>query len=317
MARAWICVAVSVLLCGAAESAWASFPGRNGKIAYLWIGASAFRGGPTATSIRTVDPRTGAVRVLRDCPLRADLPSTYTECSVRAPSWAPDGSKLAFPITHTTSGPPGEAPRVEPGLATMAADGGSLEEHVTEQDHLALSWSPGGGRFLLDRFPQGSGLDNAVFLASLDGTELGRVARGQDADWSSRGEIALGRYLGQECLPVCQDIFITRLGGTPRRLTQRGGSSPSWSPHGSKLAFVRLGDVYVVRRTGRGLHRVTRRGGSNPAWSPDGRWIAFIRNRSLYVIRPNGEDRRRLLKGTSVTEGPPIQSIDWQALPSR
>ena len=59
-----------------APVASASFPGRNGKIAYLWIGESAYRAGPTATSIRTVDPRTGVVRVLRDCPRRADAPST-------------------------------------------------------------------------------------------------------------------------------------------------------------------------------------------------------------------------------------------------
>jgi Tol biopolymer transport system component len=319
MARAWICVAVSLMLCAAAESAWASFPGRNGKIAYLWIGESAYRAGPTATSIRTVDPRTGVVRVLRDCPLRADAPSTYTECSVRAPSYAPDGSQLAFAVTHTTPGAPGEALRVEPGLATMAATGGSLAEHVTEHDYLAVSWSPAGARFLLDRFPMGSGADNAVFLATLDGTELSQVALGQGADWSSRGEIAFGRYRARACLPMCEDIFITRLGGAPRRLTHRGGSSPSWSPHGYKLAFVRRDNVYIVRRNGRGLHRVTRRGGSNPAWSPDGRWIAFIRNGDAYVIRPNGEDRRRLVHGavTALGEGPQVQSIDWQAIPRR
>ena len=118
---------------------------------------------------------------------------------------------------------------------------------------------------------------------------------------------------------MCEDIFITRLGGTPRRLTHRGGSSPSWSPHGYNLAFVRRDNVYIVRRNGRGLHRVTRRGASNPAWSPDGRWIAFIRNGDLYVIRPNGEDRRRVVHGavTALGEGPQVQSVDWQALPSR
>jgi hypothetical protein len=41
-----------------------------------------YRAGPTATSIRAVDPRSGGVRVLRDCPL---LPPGHTDRAVSAP----------------------------------------------------------------------------------------------------------------------------------------------------------------------------------------------------------------------------------------
>ena len=121
---------------------------------------------------------------------------------------------------------------------------------------------------------------------------------------------------------------MTRLGGTPRRLTHRGGLSPSWSPHGTKLAFVRLsrseprgddrGDVYLVRRDGSGLRRLTRRGGYSPAWSPDGRWIAFIRDGDLYLVRTTGRRPRRLvdeLGPDGYGLGPQVTSVDWQALP--
>ena len=81
-----------------------------------------------------------------------------------------------------------------------------------------------------------------------------------------------------------------------------------------------MSNIYVVRRTGHGLRRVTRRGGYNPVWSPDGRWIAFVRNGNLLVVRPNGEDARRLVNGfsdQSLGEGPQVVALDWQALPRR
>jgi dipeptidyl aminopeptidase/acylaminoacyl peptidase len=323
LARVWTCIAVSAALFAAAGSAWASFPGGNGRIAYVWIGDSAYRAGPTATSIRTVDPRSGVVRVLRDCPLRTDAPSTYTDCQVGPPSYAPRGTRLAFPITHITPSFTGQGTRFEPGLATMAPNGTSLEEQTTEYGYFAVAWSPAGDQFLLERdfTPPGPSAIHAIFLASLDRTELSQVspALTQAPDWSSRGEIAFGRYRDASCLPACEDIYITRLGGSTRRLTYRGGSGPSWSPHGTKLAFARPGGLYLVRRNGRGLRRITRFGGS-PAWSPDGKRVAFIRNGDLFVIRTNGEDRRRLVNGMvnpDIGEGPQVLSLDWQALPRR
>jgi TolB protein len=320
-----ICVAVSLAVCAAAAgSASASFPGRNGKIAYLWIGESAYRAGPTATSIRTVDPRTRVVRVLQDCPLRRDAATPYTDCQVRPPAYAPDGARLAFPITHITPSFTGQAWRFEERLATIAPDGGGLEEHATQYTYFGLAWSPAGDRLLLERVPQGASA-NATFLASADGAEQGDVSpiAGFQADWSSRGEIVFVRGREGVCAAGCQDIYLTRPGGTPRRLLRRG-SDPSWSPRGTRLAFARArrggASMFVVRRNGRGLRRVTRRGGGSLAWSPDGKWIAFTRFGDIFVIRPNGEGRRRLVDGSvnpDIGEGLQAASIDWQALPRR
>jgi hypothetical protein len=314
-------------LCAAADSAWASFPGMNGKIAYSWIGESAYRAGPTATSIRTVDPRTGLVRVLRDCPLRPDAPVVYTDCSVGNSTYAPDGLSLTYPITLITPDFTGQPWRFEPALGTMAADGTSVEEHPAAQGYFAVAWSPAGDQLLLERDHAQSGYEqaHAIFLASHDGTELSQVTSvwTQAPDWSVRGEIAFGRYLHAQCLPMCEDIFITRPGGPTRRLTYRGGSNPSWSPNGTKVAFARRArgqiNIYTVRRNGRGLRQVTRRGGYGPAWSPDGRWIAYIRNGDLNVIRTNRRGRRRLVPGgvTEMGEGPHVVSVDWQALTPR
>jgi len=238
LVRGWILLAVLVVLCLTAGSAWGSFPGRNGKIGYAWTGESAYRAGPTATSIRDVDPRSGRVRVLRDCPLRDRI---YTDCTVSAPRYSPDGQTIAFPAIRIVPDPV-QPWQYWPGFGTMAPDGTAFEEHATARRYWALAWSPAGDRFLVqgglghvDPWP------SSIFLASLDGTELSQVTPQWTAapDWASTGQVAFGRYSDLYCRPGCENIWLMRLGGTPRRLTYRGGHSPSWSPHGTKLAFVR------------------------------------------------------------------------------
>ena len=317
MRRVWILIALVTALGTLTGPASASFPGRNGTIVYGWLGDAAFRAGPVATSIRAVDPPSGLVRVLRDCPLQQGSGPTHADCIVSAPRVSPGGTRVAFPTTQVVVRPP-DPWEYRPGIGLMAADGTGLEEHLGEHSYGSLAWSPAGDRLLLSRQLGPGGSDSGgIYLASLDGTELSRVApEGPGSpDWSSTGRIAFVRR---------SDIWLTRLGATARRLTHRGGASPSWSPHGSKLAFVRAvggrNEVFLVGRDGRGLRKLTRRGGYGPSWSPDGSWIAFIRAGDLFVVRTNGRGLRRLVDGLSEPEfgeGPQVTSVDWQALRRR
>jgi Tol biopolymer transport system component len=304
---------VPAFVCAVAAPASASFPGRNGTIVYAWTGESAYRAGPTATSVRTVDPGSGHVRVLRDCPLRTDaLRTVFTDCSVGSPRYSPDGRRVAFPSSR--AGLEGTTVRVQPSLGTMASDGTGFEERaIADGQWRTLAWSPTADRLLVERLPGSGGPAGAgIFLASLGGAELRRVAPPAAAtpDWAATGPIAFAR----------RDIYVTRLGGAPRRLTRRGGLSPSWSPDGRQLAFIReragRPNVYVVRRKGGGLRRLTRRGGYAPCWSPDGRWIAFIRAGDVYVVRSKGGGRRRLVNAPSRDSfdlrGEFATSLDWQ-----
>jgi WD40 repeat protein len=312
-------VAAAALLCTAGPAS-ASFPGANGKIVYGWLEADKYSQ-LSPSSIRTVHPRTRKVRVLRDCPARPETSPASADCQLLGPRYSADGRRIAFSGFRMAAG--GSRQQM---LGVMAQDGAMLEEHVVAHAYSELAWPPAGDRLLVTRSLAEVPFATAVFLASLDGTELGQVAPAwsRAPDWSSTGEIAYVDDHGPDAgctAAFCHDIFLTRLLTTPRRLTYRGGRRPSWSPHGRKLAFVldgaRKPGIYIVRRDGRRL-RLLVRNGDFPTWSPDGRWIAFIRNGDLYVIRTNGRRLRRLVNGTVEPEfqqGPQVISLDWQARP--
>jgi Tol biopolymer transport system component len=68
------------------------------------------------------------------------------------------------------------------------------------------------------------------------------------------------------------------------------GEQPRWSPDGTKVAFVRDGELHVADADGANDRRLTRKApglhwpATAPAWSPDGKRIAFSGTRDLFLV---------------------------------
>lgn len=94
-------------------------------------------------------------------------------------------------------------------------------------------------------------------------------------------------------------------------------TEPTWSPDGSRIAFVSdsadTSVLYTIGADGTGLKRVpnTPADVTAPEWSPDGSQIAFAASRglerALYTIRPDGTNRTTL---ATESKGNPSWSRD-------
>jgi Tol biopolymer transport system component len=111
------------------------------------------------------------------------------------------------------------------------------------------------------------------------------------------------------------DIYAMNLDGSGmRRLTDYLGydSEPSWSPDGTRIAFISGRDdpdpldrylasfIYVMNADGSGVTRITfgKGGDYRPVWSPDGTRIAFYSfaegTSNIYTVHPDGSGRTRI-----------------------
>lgn len=99
--------------------------------------------------------------------------------------------------------------------------------------------------------------------------------------------------------------------------------SPSWSPDGTKVAYVsfeqRKPVVYVQNLTTRQRTVVANEKGNNsaPAWSPDGKRLAVALskpgNTQIFIVNADGSGMRRLTNGSTIDTEPQF-SADGQSV---
>jgi TolB protein len=213
-----------------------------------------------------------------------DLRTGESENIVRGsnPDWSPDGHRLAF-VSETAD-----------DLATMNADG-------TDRRTLGLTaygirwttdpaWSPDGRRIAF----AGHGL----YTANPDGSDV-RVLRAETG--SGPGRVTWspdGTRLAYDCL-FLQVCLIGADGNGGRPIVQRG-SSPSWSPDGTLIAMengLPWPLTILVRPDGTRIRSLG--SGEHPDWSPGGRQLVAVLDRGggLYAALKDGAGLKRLTAG--------------------
>jgi TolB protein len=245
-----------------------------------------------------------------------------------APAAARPGERIVFQRIDPTIG--------KNRLYTIRPDGSGLRAITSpapDEDRDSFpEWSPDGRSIAFTRFfPEQTDL----LLVRPDGTGVQNLTRaGCSGDclsseypaWSPNGrQIAFERALGPRPVgpPRLVGIFVMDADGTNvRQLTQfqpNSGSadhSPSWSPDGRRIAFIRVtaalrSAIYTVNANGSGLRRVRRMppdrpGAGTPNWSPDGTRLLFSTacrfgscgqpptGAQVFTVKPNGRGLRQL-----------------------
>ena len=214
----------------------------------------------------------------------------YDKAGLKAPSWSPDGKRIAFTMEtgdetrlrfwFRYDRPPGvpkdtgkilvyEGP-IHPWwkIATVSVEGGDFKELLGHDFSYSPAWAPNGEEIVYAS-------DQGLFVTGeQDG--MGNVLE----DWN--------RW---------------------KLTAYQGDRSPTWSPDGSKVALQTRShdhwEIVVMNEDGQGRTQITRSwpladrpvNSVAPAWSPDGEWIAYLTDErgegqwELWKMRPDGSEK--------------------------
>jgi len=115
---------------------------------------------------------------------------------------------------------------------------------------------------------------------------------------------------------ACPDtIAVASINGNTdiKIISNKEDESPTWSPDGSKIAFIshRTGtfEIFIMDSDGNNQRQLTYGGGLDPSWSPDGTRIAFVKansegGSSIYTIKTDGTGLTQVTSGNFSVDGP-------------
>jgi len=168
-------------------------------------------------------------------------------------------------------------------------------------DESAPAWSPDGRQLAYER-------DGLVHAMRADGAGDRRLATGNEPDWSPDGKtIVFSRPKDQLYVVSAGGGDARRL----TSLGQSSSPAWSGTAGRIAFTSTRDGraEVYTMLPDGSAQRRVTQLGGSDPSWSPDGRRITYVREHALWTIGSDGSDPHLLL--TTPSEFDTIDDPEW------
>jgi Tol biopolymer transport system component len=296
-------LAAAAMMLAAAPSAPATFPGRNGPIAFYSdtdAGAQIFTVRPNGHDLRQI---------------------THVNGDAVRPDWSPDGTRIAFELDTAESA----------SVATMNADGSDIVVLPPAPGGLEgdPSFTADGTRIVFERFVPDTN-DDAIWSMNVDGSDPHRLEAGPagatDPNVSPDGH-ALS-FVSSNGVDSGA-LFTSRIDGSQQlQLTPVSfdvGIKQDWAPDGRHLAFIHDADlphpgdsanIATIRPDGTDLRFLTHyQGGEVNAfvgsYSPDGRWIVFRLEDhgrfGLYKMHPDGSHLKPILGLSSFAP----RFIDW------
>jgi Tol biopolymer transport system component len=284
-------MAALVAVVAVPKEAEASFPGKNGLIAF---------------ASNDLD---GDLEIYKMRPDGSNLKQvTHNTTNDTNPTWSPDGTKIAFERLDKIF-----VKDMTNGRVVRLTDNAGISSFQP-------AWSPDGTRIAFVSSRDGGG--NEIYtMNSSDGSGVRKLTdngiREFEPTWSPDGtRIAFNREY---------KIWVMDADGADQKqLTEFSGSGghydPDWSPDGTKIAYVAWNetapeDIWVMNADGSAQRNVTNseEGDRFPVWSPNGRKIAYTVNfDDMWTITAEGTSP------TNITNTP--ASIDfqpsWQPIPT-
>ena len=280
----------------AASPVSATFPGENGKIAF-------------------VSDRSGNDEIYVMEPDGSGLTNiTNNVAGDRGPVWSPDGKHIAFVRTINT----------KDDIWVMNSDG-SGQKQLTNLPNGEFSphFSPDGETIV---FASNAGGPEEIFVMDADGTNQTQITFNAFRDFgphfSPDGTAIV--FTSQRTGGTDSEIFVMRPDGSNQtQLTPDGSNSfaPDYSPDGEMIMFssARTGDpeIFVMDADGGDQTNLT----NNPAnaefaghFSPDGERVVFGRriggnNNEIFVMNADGSNQANITNDSAGDQGP-----DWQPL---
>lgn len=291
----------ALTVAGAAHAA--TFPGRNGRIAFTaQVGSQS--------QVFTMRTNGTGVRQL-----------SHEAAGAADPDWLPGGSQLVYARSD--------------GLATLMGAGGNLVGTITTEEPISdPAMSQDGKRLVFT--VNGDGLFDgpSIYTANADGTGLQRLASGSNPQWSPDGHWIA--YVSVPADTGCSGVRLMEPDGSNNHgvaqglpvngVCRDGAEAPSFSPNSRRVLYVANGIKTPHKQNGSDLYTVSIHGGAHrrltrddlteasPVFAPNGKSVLFSatggrgRQNGTFVISASGKHRHRI--------GPPRVGLSWQPLPA-